>query len=104
VLNRFRRAGFDSRQSLFSEKFDVERQVGGFMRGAIGREQLWSELRRYQDFYQPRRNEHRGWDIDDSWDIDDLGGVLGRVLLEVAGEAMKHAVRRGMRRRGPFQR
>ncbi|MGI9430391.1 MAG: hypothetical protein ACR2NM_17145 [Bythopirellula sp.] len=104
VLNRFRRAGFDSRRSMFSEDFHVERQIGGFLHGDLGREQLWSELRRYQDFYQPRRNEHRGWHIDDSWDVDDLGGVLGRVLIEVAGEAMKHAVRRGMRRRGPFRR
>ena len=89
---------------MFSEQFDVERQIGGYLRGAVGREQLWSALRRYQEFHQPRRVEHRGWHIDDSWDMDDLGGVLGRVLIEVAGEAMKHAVRRGMRRRGPFDR
>ena len=102
VMHRFRRADFDSRRSMFSDEFDVERHVGGFLRGEVGREQLWSAMRRHQ-FFQRARYEQRGWGIDDSWDTDDLGGVLGRVLIEVAGEAMKHAVRRGMQRRGPYR-
>ncbi|MEM8945727.1 MAG: hypothetical protein AAGD11_11130 [Planctomycetota bacterium] len=102
VMQRFRRADFDSRRSVFDDDFDVERQLSGYLRGEIGREELWSAMRRYQYFHQPRYQQ-RGWDIDDSWEMDDLGGVLGRVLIEVAGEAMKHAVRRGMQRRGPYR-
>jgi len=103
VMQRFRRADFDSRRSLFAGEFDVERHVGGYLRGELGREQLWSVFRRHQQFQQSRY-EQRGWGVDDSWDFDDMSGVLGRVLIEVAGEAMKHAVRRGMRRRGPLRR
>jgi len=99
VMQRFRSADFDSRRSFFTEDFDVERHLGDYLRGKLGREQLWSTLRRYQQFRQTRYQQ-RGWDSDDSWDGGDLGGVLGRVLIEVAGEAMKHAVRRGMERRG----
>ncbi len=102
VMNRFRRADFDSRRSLFSDEFDVERHLGGYLRGDVGREELWSAMRRHQ-YFQRARYEERGWGVDDSWDTDDLGGVLGRVLIEVAGEAMKHAVRRGMQRRGPYR-
>lgn len=102
VMQRFRRADFDSRRSVFDVEFDVERQLSGYLRGDVGREELWSTLRHYQQFHRPRHDQ-RGWHIDDSWDMDDLGGVLGRVLIEVAGEAMKHAVRRGMQRRGPYR-
>jgi len=107
VMQRFRRADFDSRRSMFSGEFDVERQMGGYLRGELGREELWSALRRYQQFQQTRYQQ-RGWGGDDSWDgdswdFDNMSGVLGRVLIEVAGEAMKHAVRRGMQRRGPIR-
>ncbi|NOZ40754.1 MAG: hypothetical protein GXP24_11085, partial [Planctomycetes bacterium] len=107
VVQRFRRADFDSRRSFFSDDFDVERLLSDYLRGETGREEMWSVLRRYQQFRQTRYNQG-GWDqrgrsVDDSWGMDNLGGVLGRVLIEVAGEAMKHAVRRGMQRRGPFR-
>ncbi len=105
VMHRFRRANFDARNSLFSDDFDVQRHVGGYLHGDFGSEQLWSTLRRYQQFHRPRyerRNRSRGWDSD-SWEFESMGGVLGRVLIEVAGEAMKHAVRRGMQRRGPYR-
>lgn len=102
VMHRFRRADYDSRRSMFSDDFDVERYVGGYLRGDVDREELWSAMRRNQ-FFERARYEQRGWGVDDSWDTDDLGGVLGRVLIEVAGEAMKHAVRRGMQRRGPYR-
>lgn len=104
VVQRFRRADFDSRRSLFDDDLDVERLVGGYLRGEIGSEKLWSMLRRFQEFQQTRYEmPGPGWSVDDSWDSNDLGGVLGRVLIEVAGEAMKHAVRRGMQRRGPHR-
>ena len=101
VIKRFLRADFDSRRSIFSDDLEVERLLEDYLHGELGREELWSVLRRYQQF-QRVHHDRRDWD-DDSWDGEDLGGVLGRVLIEVAGEAMKHAVRRGMRRRGPYR-
>lgn len=100
LIHRFRRSDYDSRRSIFSAEFDVERYLGSYLRGEIGREELWSAVRRYQHF-EHGQFEQPGWGVDDSWDYDNLPGVLGRVLIEVAGEAMKHAVRRGMQRRWP---
>ena len=102
VMQRFRRADYDSRRSIFDDDFNVQRMLSDYLQGDIGREELWSAMRRYQRFHQPR-HRHQDWDINDSWEMEDLGGVLGRVLIEVAGEAMKHAVRRGMQRRGPYR-
>ncbi len=104
LMHRFRRADFDSRRSFFSDNFDVERQLSSYVRGELSREELWSSIQNYQEFHQTRY-EQRGWEVGGgSWGSDDLSGVLGRVLIEVAGEAMKHAVRRGMQRRGPIRR
>jgi len=103
VLQRFRRADYDSRRSTFSDDLDVDRLVGDYLRGETGREEMWSLIRRHQQFQQSRY-EQPGWGVDTTWGGGgDLSHVLGRVLIEVAGEAMKHAVRRGMQRRGPFR-
>ena len=108
ITHRFRRADFDSRRSVFSDEFDMDRLLGDYMRGETNREEMWSILRRYQQFQQMRYDQP-GWSVDTTWGHGgwgrggDLSGVLGRVLIEVAGEAMKHAVRRGMQRRGPYR-
>ena len=103
IVQRFRRADFDSRRSIFSDDLDVDRLVGDYLRGETSREEMWSLLRRFQHFQQ-RQYEQPGWRVDtSSGHGGNLSHVLGRVLIEVAGEAMKHAVRRGMRRRGPFR-
>ena len=108
VAQRFRKADFDSRRSIFSDDLDIDRLLGDYMRGETSREEMWSVLRRQQHFQQ-MRYEQPGWSVDTTWGRGgwggggNLSGVLGRVLIEVAGEAMKHAVRRGMQRRGPYR-
>jgi hypothetical protein len=107
VTQRFRKADFDSRRSIFSDEFDVDRLLGDYMRGETSREEMWSLLRRQQHFQQ-MRYEQPGWSVDTTWGRGGWGGgdlshVLGRVLIEVAGEAMKGVVRRGMQRRGPYR-
>lgn len=100
VLRRFRKANYDSRRSQFSHAFDVSRHVDDFIAGRSGSEQLWSAIRQYQQF-APTWQDQRGWEVQGPRQHEDMSSVLGRVLIEVAGEALKHAVRRGMERRGP---
>ena len=113
VMQRFRRADFDSRRSFFSGDFNVERHLSSYVHGELGSEELWSLMRRSQQFQSSRYErpgsplpdgaQHSEWDSEGSWGTSSVSGVLGRVLVEVAGEALKHAVRRGMQRRGPFR-
>ncbi len=99
VARQFRSAEFDSRRSFFSRRLNVEEEIDRYLQGQNSVQGLWLALRQAQRFIQPQ--------FDDSW--DDLGGVfnsdvsqvLGKVLIEVAGEAMRHAARRGVHRRGP---
>lgn len=117
VMQRFRRADFDSSRSFFSTDFDIERHLGNYLRGELGSEELWSAMRRYQQFratrYErqpnwthhgngPRRGSGGDWS-GDAWEMGNVSGVLGRVLVEVAGAALEHAVRRGLDRRGPYR-
>ena len=99
VVRQFRSAEFDSRRSYFSRRLNVDEEIDRYLQGQNSSQGLWSALRQAQQFVQPQ--------FDDSW--DDLGGVfdsdvsqvLGQVLIDVAGEAMRHAARRGVHRRGP---
>jgi hypothetical protein len=101
LLRQFRSAEFDSRRSFFSPRLDVDVVITRYLRGQCSTQSLWGMLRQHQQFIRP--------EYDDSW--DDMGGlfdsdvshVLGRVLVEVAGEAMRQAARRGMYRRGPIR-
>ncbi|QDU56255.1 coiled-coil domain-containing protein [Aeoliella mucimassa] len=102
VMRKFRASEFDSRRSFFSRQLDVSREVDRYLQGNNTSEGLWSTVRRYQQFVRPRYD-----DSSDQW--NDLGGlfdsdvshVLGNVLIEVAGEAMRQAANRSMHRRGP---
>ncbi len=99
VARRFRMHEFDARRSWFSPQLNLSREVDRYLDGQNTPAGLWSTLARYQKFIQPQ--------LDDSWDDlpsvfdSDVSRVLGRVLVEVAGEAMRHAAQRGMHRRGP---
>jgi len=104
VVRRFRSSEFDSRRSLFSRRLDIAEEVDNYLEGRNTSKGLWNVIKKHQEFA-------RQWD-DDSWDSGSWGGmggvfdsdvshVLGRVLVEVAGEAMRQAAQRGMHRRGP---
>lgn len=99
VVRRFRSSQFESRRSWFSPRLSIDREVDRYLEGRNTAAGLWSVIRRYQQFVRP--------EFDDSWDgmggmwDSDVSHVLGRVLLEVAGEAMRQAAQRGMHRRGP---
>ena len=67
------------------------------MRGHIDRDQLWSAIRKSQEFAPPWYQEPpmRG----DRKYEGDFSYVLMRVLIDIAGEALKNAAYRGMQRR-----
>lgn len=106
VVRRFRSSEFDSRRSFFSRRLDIAEEVDSYLQGKNTSQGLWNVIRKHQEFA-------RQWD-DDSWGSgsgswggmggvfdSDVSHVLGRVLVEVAGEAMRQAAQRGMHRRGP---
>lgn len=97
VLRRFRSSEFDSRRSGFSRRLDINREVDRYLEGKNSAAGLWSVVRQHQQFFRPT--------YDDSWGgmegifDSDVSHVLGRVLIEVAGAAMRQAAERGMHRR-----
>lgn len=113
VVRRFRSSEFDSRRSLFSRRLNIRDEVDNYLEGRNTAQGLWTVIKKNQEFA-------RQWN-DDSWDSgswsgswggrkkrgwgsvfdSDVSHVLGRVLVEVAGEAMRQAAQRGMHRRGP---
>ncbi|MCA9260279.1 MAG: hypothetical protein KDA61_13805 [Planctomycetales bacterium] len=97
LLQRFREAEFDSRRSEFDVQLDVDRLLNRFFGGELVAEQLWDELRAHQQFAPQWVESRDGPRILDS----ELSHVLGRVLIEVAGQTMRNAAYRGMQRRGP---
>lgn len=101
VQQRFREEDFDSRRSMFDPSFDVEVHVERFLDGHIGIEGLWSAIRKSQRF-APAWHEQRGGGLDDFINSE-MSHVLFRVLTDVAGQALRHAARRGMQRRGPIR-
>jgi len=101
VVRQFRSHEFDSRRSVFSQRLDIQAEVDRFLEGDNRADRLWSTLRRHQQFLRYRDNDGFGRRGDVFG--NDVSRVLGRVLLEVAGVAMRQAVTRGMNRRGPFR-
>ncbi len=101
VMRQFRLAEYDSRRSFFSPRLDIDGQIDRYLNGQVTTQALWASIRQHQQFIRP--------ELDDPW--HDMGGVfdsdvsqvLGRVLIEVAGEAMRQAAQRGMHRRGPIR-
>lgn len=97
VIRRFRSSEFDSRRSSFSRRFDVDREIDRYLQGNNSVAGLWSVVRQHQQFVNTN--------YDDSWDglegifDSDVSHVLGRVLIEVAGAAMRQSAQRGMHRR-----
>ena len=102
ILQRFRQAGFDTPRSQFAAGFNIERLAEDFLSGRIGREEFWSSIRQHQQFLHPWQ-EKRSRNADDKWGAPDMSSVLGHVLAEVAGEALRQVVRNGMRRRREFR-
>lgn len=104
VLQEFRRNEFDSQRSSFDSRFDAPGHVQAFLDGRLSAEQLWGAIRQHQRFAplwheQPPRNTGGIGDIFNS----DMSHVLFRVLVDVAGEAMRQSARRGMERREPIR-
>ena len=101
ILQKFHREDYDSRRSLFQSDFPIESYLEEFIRGRMSREDLWSAIRSSQEFAppwydEPNMGRTRSYEGDFSY-------VLMRVLLEVAGQAMRNAAYRGMERRGPIR-
>lgn len=99
VVRRFRMNEFDSRRSWFSPQLNLAREVDRYLNGQSTPAGLWSTLTRYQQFIQPQLDQD--WGNSRGVFDGDVSQVLGRVLVEVAGEAMRQAAQRGMHRRGP---
>ena len=99
VVSRFRMHEFDSRRSWFSPQMNLSREVDRFLQGQNTPAGLWSTLSRYQQFIQPQLDN--GWNDPTGVFDQDVSRVLGRVLVDVAGEALRQAAQRGMHRRGP---
>ncbi len=101
VLQHFHRGDFDSSRSFFPSDFAIESYLEEFVRGRLDRDQLWSIIRSAQKFAPPwyeeppmRREPHYE---------GDFSHVLMRVLLDIAGQALENAARRGMQRRSPLR-
>ncbi|QEG35060.1 hypothetical protein Pr1d_23510 [Bythopirellula goksoeyrii] len=101
VWQQFHRGDFDSSRSYFPYDFSIESYLEEFVRGRIDRDQLWSAIRSAQEFAPPwydqpptRRDRHYQ---------GDFSHVLMRVLLDIAGQALENAARRGMQRRSPIR-
>ncbi len=98
IWQRFRRKDFDSGRSMFRPDFEIEGHLESFIRGQLGRDDLWSAIRSAQQFAPPWHEDSghghgRGIEID-------FSHVLLRVLTEIAGQALRHVAERGMERRG----
>jgi chromosome segregation ATPase len=102
VVLRFRSSEFDSRRSWFHTRLDVPREVDRYLEGNSSSSGLWATLREHQQFVRPEFDSGSGsWpDLGNVFDSD-VSRVLGRVLIEVAGEALRQSAQRGMHRRGP---
>jgi hypothetical protein len=99
---RFRRADYDSARSMFHPDFEIEGIVESFVRGQMSRDDLWSAIRSAQQFAPPwYDDQNRPHERQPAG--NDFSYVLLRVLTEVAGAALRHAVERGMERRGPIR-
>lgn len=98
VRQRFRRAEFDSARSLFDHAFSAGREIERYLAGRIGPEGLWNSIRQHQHFAPTTWQDgppSGGMRFDDN-----ASEVLMRVMTEVAGAALRHAVSRGVARRG----
>lgn len=101
IWQRFRRADFDSGRSMFHPDFNVEAHLEQFVRGQLSRDDLWASIKSAQQFAPP-------WHQDDGYGRGphietDFSYVLLRVLTEIAGQALRHAAERGMKRRSPIR-
>lgn len=101
VVRQFHSSEFDSRRSFFSRRLNTEQAVNRFLQGSSSAQQLWSEIRQNQQFVRPEFDN--GWGGMEGVFDSDVSHVLGRVLIEIAGEAMRQSARRGMHRRGPVR-
>lgn len=100
VVLRFRSSEFDSRRSWFHTRLDVLREVDRYLEGNNSASGLWAVLRQHQQFIRPEIDQGGWGDLGNVFDSD-VSRVLGRVLIEVAGEALRQSAQRGMHRRGP---
>jgi hypothetical protein len=102
VIRRFRQADFDSRRSHFSPGFDAQPLITGLLNGNSTDEDLWSALRKRQEFAPSWFEQTAGGAaaVVDS----DISYVLLSALGKVAGQAMRNSAHRGMTRRGPTRR
>ena len=101
ILQRFRRSEFDSQRSFFAAEFDADQFLDRYLRGQLGREDFWSIIRQHHQFAPPwweNSDDHHGWGVD-----TELSHVLMRVLVDVAGNALRNSAYRGMHRRGPIR-
>lgn len=89
LSRRFRMAEFDSRRSIFPAGFDPRRDIDSLVRGEVGKERVWEQIRKHQRFL-PTWVEERWEDGQDIMDSE-FSYVLMRVLAEAAGAAIRHA-------------
>ncbi len=108
VLQRFRRAEFDSRRSQFGRELDADELAERFIAGQIGATEMWTRLERAQHFTpewherpSPGGGGYGGGGGPTQIDRGDVSNVLMHVLVEVAGAAMRGAATRGVQRRAP---
>jgi hypothetical protein len=102
ILQRFRRAEFDSQRSMFSRRLDVQDLVEQYIAGRMTAQQAWTALQQSQQF-APAWHEQQGPQFGGAT-AGDVSLVLLKVLAEVAGAAMQQSAGRGMERRGPVRR
>lgn len=107
VLQRFRKAEFDSRRSQFVRELDADELTERFIAGQLGAAEMWSRLEGAQHFtpeWHERPSHGRGSESSGGpiqIDMGDVSNVLMHVLVEVAGAAMRGAATRGVERRAP---
>ncbi|TWT77989.1 hypothetical protein Pla123a_17880 [Posidoniimonas polymericola] len=93
LARKFRASEFDSYRSVFASGFDARHHLEAFLRGQIGKQQLWHALRQSQRFL-PQMVEQR-WERPPTGLDNDFSYVLMRILAEAAGAMVDQAARRG---------